>query len=374
MNKIAFVIGTQAELIKCVSLMLELKERKEDYWFIHTGQHSLGRACENFQIKKPDYVLSEEPEKGTKLGSDKGMSSWKWYLSMIFKVRKTIRRIKPKYVVYHGDTISTGSAAVGSSWILNPFKKWKNVHLESGLRSGSLSEPFPEEIVRQVADRLSDILLAVSGLSARNLRKERWFFVWGKIFNVGNTILDSAMINYEKSKKESKGKLKKLKEEFALINLHRHENLKSPERMKRCVEIIKSINIKAIWPLHENTRRILEKYGLMEELKKQENLTLTPLESYEKFIFLLANCKYLIVDGGSIQEESLIFKKPCLLLRKKTERQEGLASGINFLTKLNVKYSREIIRKIENNEIEIKNFENPYGKEGVSKRILEILR
>ena len=83
---------------------------------------------------------------------------------------------------------------------------------------------------------------------------------------------------------------------------------------------------------------------------------------------------YLIVDGGSIQEESLIFKKPCLLLRKKTERQEGLASGINFLTKLDVNYSREIIRKIENNEIEIKNFENPYGKEGVSKRILEILK
>ena len=284
--KIAFVIGTQAELIKCVSLMIELKERGEDYWFIHTGQHSLGKACEDFQIKKPDYVLSEEPKKGTKLGSDKGLNSWRWYLSMIFKIRKIIRKIKPKYVVYHGDTISTGSAAVGSSWILNPFKKWKNVHLEAGLRSGSLSEPFPEEIVRQVADRLSDILLAVSELSVKNLKKERFWFVWGRIFNVGNTILDSTKINYDKSKKE----FKKPKEEFVLINLHRHENLKSLERMKRCIAIIKSVNIKAVWPLHDNTRKILEKYGLMEELKKQENLTLGSLESYEKFIFLLSNC------------------------------------------------------------------------------------
>jgi len=372
MNKIAFVIGTQAELIKCVSLMIELKNSNEDYFFIHTGQHSLGKACESFGIKMPDYVLSEEPEKGTKLGSDKGFSSWKWFLGTIFKVRKIIRKLKPKYVIYHGDTISTGSAAVGSSWILNPFKKWKNVHLEAGLRSGSLKEPFPEEIVRQVADRLSDILLAVSELSANNLRKERWFFVWGKIFNVGNTILDSAMINYERSKKVKA--FKKPKEEFCLINLHRHENLKSLERMRKCVEIVKSVGIKAIWPLHDNTRQILEKYRLMKELEELPNLTLGPLESYEKFIFLLSNCKYLIVDGGSIQEESLIFKKPCLLLRKTTERQEGLKSGINFLTKLNLKYSREIIRKIENNELEIKNFQNPYGKQGVSRRILDILK
>jgi UDP-N-acetylglucosamine 2-epimerase len=368
--KIAFVIGTQAELIKCVPLMIELKKRNEDYWFIHTGQHSLEKACDAFQIKKPDYVLSKQPKRGTKLGSDKGIKSWKWYLKMIFKVRRIIRRLKPSYVIYHGDTISTGSAAVGSSWILNPFKRWKTVHLEAGLRSGSFLEPFPEEIVRQTADRLSDVLLAVSDLSVRNLKKERWFFVWGKIYNVGNTILDSAKINYERSKKE----FKKSKEEFALINLHRHENLKSLERMKKCIEIIKSIKIKAVWPLHDNTRETLIRYGLMEELKKQKNLKLGPLESYEKFIFLLSNCKYLIVDGGSIQEESLIFKKPCLLLRKKTERQEGLGSGINFLTKLNVEYSKKIINRIENGKINIKNFKNPYGKPGVSKRILDILK
>lgn len=370
MKKIAFILGTQAELIKCVSLMIELENRGEDYWFIHTGQHSLGKACENFKIKKPDYILSEEPKKGTKLGSDRGMNSWAWYLKMIFRIRKLIKKIKPRYIIYHGDTISTASAAAGSSWILNPFKKWKTVHLEAGLRSGSFLEPFPEEIVRQFADRFSDILLAVSELSAENLKRERLLLVWGKIHNVGNTILDSAKINYEKSAK----KLKKPKEEYALINLHRHENLRSVKRMRRCIEIIKSIKIKAVWPLHDNTREILEKYGLMNELKNMKNLVVTPLENYEKFIFLLANCKYIVVDGGSIQEESLIFKKPCLLLRKKTERQEGLSSGINFLTNLDLNYSKKIIEKLENNLLEIKNFKNPYGEPGVSKKILDILK
>jgi UDP-N-acetylglucosamine 2-epimerase (non-hydrolysing) len=272
--------------------------------------------------------------------------------------------------VYHGDTISTGAAAIGSSSILNPFKKWKNVHLEAGLRSGSFLEPFPEEIVRQTADRFSDILLAVSRLSAKNLKRERATGVFGKIFVVGNTVLDSAEITSNKISKKGR----KLEGPFALINMHRHENLGSLDRMKKIIEIVKSIGIKSVWPMHEVTREAFENYGLMRELKNIKNLKVTPPVSHKEFISLLINSKYLIVDGGSIQEESLIFKKPCILLRKTTERPEGLSTGINFLTKLNVPYTKEIIRKIEKDELNIKDFQNPYGKVGVSKRILTILK
>ena len=104
-----------------------------------------------------------------------------------------------------------------------------------------------------------------------------------------------------------------------------------------------------------------------------QNIKITPLVNYFKFIFLLSNCKYLITDGGSIQEESLVFKKPCILLRKRTERQEGLNSGINFLTGLNVNYAKRVIWDIENNNIKDKGFENPYGQEGLSKKIVELL-
>ena len=60
-SKIAIVIGTKAELIKCMPIMLELQKQKKDYIFIHTGQHSLKGACEEFGIKKPNFVLSKEP-------------------------------------------------------------------------------------------------------------------------------------------------------------------------------------------------------------------------------------------------------------------------------------------------------------------------
>jgi len=365
--KIAIVIGTKAELIKTFPVMLELQKQKKDYWFIHTGQHPLGNICEEFKIKKPDFILSKEPEISTKFWSKINKNSFSWFLSMIFKIRRLIKRIKPRYVIYHGDTMSTAAAAIASSKLLNPRKTWKNIHLEAGLRSGSLFEPFPEEISRQISDRFSDILLAVSDLTEKNLDKYK---NEKQIIKVGNTIIDSALISYNKAKKM---KLKKPRGKYALINIHRHENLNSRERLEKIAEIIRNIKIKAIWPLHDNTAYFLKKYGLIGEIKKMTNIKITPLVNYPYFIFLLANCKYLITDGGSIQEESLVFKKPCILLRKKTERQEGLSTGINFLTRLNVERTKNIIKYIENRKIKIKKFKNPYGEKGVSKKIMEVL-
>ena len=366
-KKIAIVIGTKAELIKCMPIMLELKKREKDYWFIHTGQHSLKGACEEFDLKRPDFILSKEPKISTKFWSKINATSLIWFLMIIPKIKGLIRKIKPKYVIYHGDTMNTIAASIASSKLLNPRKKWKNVHLEAGLRSGSLFEPFPEEISRQISDKFSDILFAVSNRTEKNLQKYK---NRKEIIKTGNTIVDSAIIIFDKEKK----KYKKLKYNYALINLHRHENLNSKKRMEKIIEILSKVKIKAIWPLHDNTSYYLKKYDLMKKVKEMENIKITPLVNYSEFIFLLANCKYLITDGGSIQEESLVFKKPCILLRKKTERQEGLLTGINFLTKLDVDYSKDVIKRIESNKLKIKDFKNPYGEIGVSKRIIGELK
>ena len=368
-SKIMIILGTKAELIKCMPIMLELKKQKREYWFVHTGQHPLGKICEEFGIKKPDFILSKEPEISTKFWSKINQNSFIWFLRIIKRIKKIVRKLKPDYVIYHGDTMSTAAASIASSGLLNSKKTWRSVHLEAGLRSGNLLEPFPEEISRKISDKFSDILLAVSDLTEANLKKEIKNSN-KRIIKVGNTILDSAEITYKKAER----KYKKLKEVYALINVHRHENLQSKERMRRIVEIIRNIKIKAIWPLHDNTKYFLKKYGLMEEVRKLKNVEITPLVDYFNFIFLLANCKYLVTDGGSIQEESLIFKKPCILLRNRTERQEGLRTGINFLTKLNVKYAKDIIKKIESNKLLMRDFENPYGEKNLSKKVLEVLK
>jgi len=367
-SKIAIVIGTKAELIKCIPIMLELQKRNLNYTFISTGQHNLTKLSNELNVKNPDFILSKEPENTTKFWSRVNNNSFFWNILMVFKIKKLLRKIKPKYVIYHGDTMSSADAAIGSSRILNPFKKWKNVHLEAGLRSGSLSEPFPEEISRQICDKFSDTLFAVSDLTEKNL-KNQFKNSKKEVIKTGNTVIDSAWIIYENAKK----KFKKQKQGYVLINLHRHENLINKNRMIKIVEILKKTKIKGIWPLHENTKVFLEKYGLMSQVSNMKNIEITPLKDYEEFIFLLGNCKYLITDGGSIQEESLVFKKPCILLRNLTERQEGLNSGINFLTKLNVEEAGLIIRDIEKNKIKIKNFKNPYGEKGLSKQIVNYL-
>lgn len=365
---IAIIIGTKAELIKCVPIMLELQRQKKKYWFIHTGQHPLGEACENFEVNKPNFILSKEPERSTKFWSKVNKNSLIWFLLMTLKIKRLIKKISPKYVIYHGDTMSTAAASIGSSKMLNFGKRWKNVHLEAGLRSGSLFEPFPEEISRKICDSFSDILFAVSILSEKNLNKYK---NKKRVINVGNTIIDSAFISYNKSKKM---KMKKIQKKYVLINIHRHENLNNKKRMEDIIQILKGIKFPAFWPIHANTAKALEKFGLVSEIKNMKNLKLMSLKDYFSFIFLLANCKYLITDGGSIQEESLIFKKPCVILRKKTERQEGLSTGINFLTKLNVRESLKIIKEIESNSIKIEKFKNPYGEEGLSKKIVDILK
>ncbi len=363
-SRISIIIGTKAELIKCMPVMLELQKKGRDYWFIHTGQHSLGKACEGFGVKKPDFILSKEPKISTKFWSKINQISVTWFFLIILKIKNLVKKIKPKYVIYHGDTMSTAAAAIGTSKILNMNKTWKNVHLEAGLRSGSLKEPFPEEISRRISSWFSDTLFAVSELTEKKLKKK---YPKRKILKMGNTIVDSSLTIYE----NLENKFEKEKEDYVLINIHRHEHLKKRKNMENIIKIINSIKTKGIWPLHDNTKYYLKKYGLFNSINF-ERILVTPLKSYEEFIFLLANCKYLIADGGSIQEESLVFKKPCLILRNKTERLEGLSTGLNFLT-MNVKEAKEIIKKIENDEFEIKVFKNPYGERGLSKKIVEEL-
>lgn len=116
----------------------------------------------DFGVKKPDEVLYRPP----KLSSRFMVVTHKaifWDIPLIFKIRNSLKKLKDlDYVFYHGDTMSTATASMASSEFLNLSKNWKNAHLEAGLRSDDLFEPFPEEISRRIADRFSDILFAVS--------------------------------------------------------------------------------------------------------------------------------------------------------------------------------------------------------------------
>ncbi len=366
--KIAIILGTRAELIKTFPVMLELQRKKIPYYFIHTGQHNLQDLCEKFGVRKPDLVITKESVKSSKFNS-KQLKAIMWNLGLLFKIKKSLKSLgNLKYVLYHGDTMTTFTASLASSRLFNPFKRYKNVHLEAGLRSFDLFEPFPEEISRRVAGMFSDILFAPSALAKWHLRNKKG----KKIVLVGNTIVDSAIESLKISKKKKVKILSKKK--FALITVHRHENLKSYERMKKIVEILSSLEIPSFFAMHDNTAYKLKQFNLYKKLLQNKNIKMMPAMDYPSFIYQMSKCSLIICDGGSMQEESLIFSKPCIILRNSTERQEGLETNFQYLSKLDVEKTKEKIKEYLSPKFKIKKFKNPYGEKGVSKKIVGVLK
>lgn len=365
--KIAIVIGTRAELIKTFPVMAELQSRGIPYCFIHTGQHNLGELCNIFSVKVPDIVLDKEPKKSSKFNSKQGKAIM-WNFKLIKKIKRELNKLENlKYVLYHGDTMTTASASIASSKIFNPFKKYKSVHLEAGLRSWNNFEPFPEEISRKIVGRFSDILIAPSEQSKKNLKKIKN----KKILTLGNTVVDSAYYALKLAKKK---KVKRLSNErFALVTVHRHENLKNKKRMEKIVNILLLLKIPTYFAVHDNTLKKLEEFKLLDKLKKNKKIFLIKPMDYVLFIFQISQCSLIVCDGGSMQEESLIFKKPCVILRMATERPEGLETNFQFLSKLDVEKTKKKISEFLSPSFKVKNFENPYGKVGVSKKIVEVL-
>jgi UDP-N-acetylglucosamine 2-epimerase (non-hydrolysing) len=238
--------------------------------------------------------------------------------------------------------------------------------LEGGLRSWDIFEPFPEEISRRIAGFFSQILFAPSEQAKKNMKRKK-----NRVVVVGNTILDSAHHSLEISKKSREKPLSTNK--FALITVHRHENLKNKNRMEKIIEILSSIEIDSYFPIHDNTLHKLEEFGLLKKLRSNKKIHLIKPMSYISFIYQMSKCSLIVCDGGSMQEESLIFEKPCIILRMKTERPEGLETNFQYLSKLNVEETKEKIKEYLFKDFKINKFENPYGKKGVSKKIVDEL-
>ena len=179
-----------------------------------------------------------------------------------------------------------------------------------------------------------------------------------KIFVVGNTIIDSANFALNLSKNY---KIKPLsKKKFALVSIHRHENIKNEERLKRLVKILLTLEIPTYFTMHDNTKKQLIESGLYEKLEKNKNIKIIETLDYPSFIYQIKNCSLILCDGGSMQEESLIFEKPCIILRKATERQEGLQTNFQFLSDLNVEKTKEKIKEYLSPDFKIRKFKNPY--------------
>lgn len=363
LDKIGVVISTKAELIKMFPVINELDRRKVPYSLIHVGQHDLAEQLKEFHIRKPDVVVKQE--KGFVgrqfIATAKAIF---WNLTNVFRLVSLFRRLKLDKLVVHGDTMSAATAAIASKLC---FRKITLYHVEAGLRSHDLLEPFPEELARVIVDNLCDVAFAVSDVSASNIKKEH---LKCKVHVVGNTMIDALML----LKNRINGSKEEIpKQKYALVSIHRYENIHSKERLDQILAILGMLPVKIIWPMHTNTENRLKEFALLKK-HDMKNIEIHEPKDFLAFQKLMQHCALVVADGGSIQEETSYYRIPCIVLRKKTERVESV--GLNaFITELDFGKAKEAMQTIASKQFNsrLKKTKCPYGNGKSRKKIVDVI-
>lgn len=316
-TKIHILIGTKAQLIKMGPLMEMLQERSIPYRFIFTGQHqeTVEKLRENFHIKEPDVTLHY----GKDVKSLPYMLYWliKILFTSVIKHKHVFGSEPSGIVLVHGDTFSCLLGA-----LLGKLKGLKIGHVESGLRSFNLFHPFPEELTRILVFRLTDIFYCPGNWAVKNV--ERYDGI--KINTHMNTLFDS--LNRAVTIQD-RGSTVTREKPYCIVSMHRFENLCQQSVLMRNIELIKTIalRMKVLFILHPVTLKRLLKTGLYNRLQQTNNIELCERLDYFGFIHLLIGSEFIVTDGGGNQEEAFYLGKPCLLLRRASERQEGIGQN-----------------------------------------------
>jgi len=314
--------GTKAMFIKLVPLVLEFKQRGWPYRIIDTGQHAelVSHIIEQFGLSKPDISLDPGQE-----GVSTLTGGMRWMLRLFLYLLRGRNRLKEilfkgqeGIAFIHGDTMSTLL-----SCLIAKRAGQKVVHVEAGLRSFNYLHPFPEEICRVLTMRMADHLFAPSKGAFENLQR---MGLSGKSHLLsGNTNLDTMALTM----KTPHGQIPELPDGYSLATIHRVETIYSRKRLQAVVDTLLEAHMRApvIFIQHPPTVKRLRKYGFDRKLE-DAGITGLPLLDHARFLRVLKEAKFVITDGGSIQEEASYLGTPCLLLRKTTERDEGLCENV----------------------------------------------
>jgi UDP-N-acetylglucosamine 2-epimerase (non-hydrolysing) len=324
---ILIAFGTRPEWIKIEPVIKKI-HGKIPYKILFTGQHSeiidksiYGYPVENLSI---DYHTNR---------LDGIVSSILRKSSFVFD--------DIKYTMVQGDTTSAFAVALASFHRQIPI-----IHLEAGLRSFDIQNPYPEEFNRIAISNMTNIHLCPTEQNKINVMK-----CPGTSFVVGNTVLDSLV------------GLEPTLEDFIVITMHRRENLDIIDKWFEQLDLLALDNTRYefILPMHPNPS--IQKHR---DLLKYVTV-IDPL-SHEECIDLIRRCSLVITDSGGIQEESAFFKKKCIVCRETTERQEGEYVFSELC------HTPEKLQSIFNRtKIELVDRKCPYGDGYASDKILKVL-
>lgn len=306
--KVLFVFGTRPEAIKLAPVIRCLREdpRFETRVAV-TGQHRalLDQVLAAFSIQ-PDHDLNVM-QAGQTLAESASR--------IIAALEPVMDRERPDCVVVQGDTTTTFCAALGAF-----YKGIPVAHVEAGMRTGDLREPFPEEMNRVLTSRLAALHFAATESAAENLRRER--VDNANIFVTGNTGIDAVLSVRDSLPALDADSPKKT----ILVTAHRRESFgEGFVRICRALRrLAERTDVEIVYPVHPNPN---VQAAVMERLRDIPNIQLIDPVDYVAFVALMSGAHILLTDSGGVQEEGPSLGKPVLVMREKTERPEAVEAG-----------------------------------------------
>ena len=362
--RVIAVLGTRPEAIKLALVIHELRRRLDEFEtaVVHTGQHRtmLDHALQLFKIK-PDFDLDV-------MRPNQTLSSLT--ARVLDTVENACSRFQPHMVLVQGDTTTAFASALAAYYSKIPVG-----HIEAGLRSHDIYNPFPEEVNRRMVSVMTEIHFAPTAISRDNLLTEG--VANEKIVVTGNTVVDTLRVLSQLPHTWDNTPLAGIPADngrLVLVTSHRRESWGSDQEnmclaLKDLVE--KHCDIRVIYPVHMNPNVRSTVNSL---LRDTERIHLTEPLDYLTFVSLLQRSFLVLTDSGGIQEEAPTFHKPVLVLRKVTERPEasqfGMAKIIGMSREGIVREADRLLNDVDA-YLDMSEGENPYGDGHGSERIVE---
>jgi UDP-N-acetylglucosamine 2-epimerase (non-hydrolysing) len=317
MHKILLIFGTRPEAIKLCPVLRSLRQHpnKFEVKACVTAQHRemLDQVLEAFQVR-PDFDLDLMLP---------GQTLFQSTARILAGLEPVLRAEKPALVVVQGDTTTTLCGALAGFYAGIPV-----AHVEAGLRTHDMRQPFPEEMNRVLASHLTALHFAATEMAAQNLREEG--IAPDSIHVTGNTGIDAVL--FVRDGLEN-GTLRgrewpelDASKKLIVVTAHRRESFGGGfSRICRALaKIAERSDVQLVYPVHPNpnVQDAVQRY-----LAGHANIRLIEPLSYVPFVDLMRRAYLLITDSGGIQEEGPSLGKPILVLREKTERPEAVTAG-----------------------------------------------
>lgn len=375
MKKILLVFGTRPEAIKMAPLVKAFQKDTEHFEtrVCVTAQHRqmLDQVLEVFGIT-PEYDLNIMAP---------NQDLYDITAKVLMGLREVLKYFRPDTVLVHGDTTTSMAASLAAFYMQIPVG-----HVEAGLRTYNMLSPWPEEMNRQVTDRICTYYFAPTEQSKKNLLQEN--IDEKKIFITGNTVIDALLMAVdiisstpgmeEKIAKEFQEKGYTVgNREYILVTGHRRENF--GEGFLHICKAIKELaalhpDMDIVYPVHLNPNVQKPVYELLSGV---DNVYLISPLDYLPFIYAMQHSTLLLTDSGGVQEEAPSLGKPVLVMRDTTERPEAVEAGTVKLVGTDAEaIVSNVTALLQDKEMykRMSETHNPYGDGQACERIMVALR